>query len=96
MKKIIELKVTEICQISQTFNPSFDCPITTLLLVIGNTPVGDEERIIIPTKEAEFKTDTIVVGGNYRFNCYKQRFVVRDYYDEQNFSGRLCLKVMDV
>lgn len=86
----------EICQISKIFIPTFDCPLTTLLLVIGKTPVGDEERVIIPTKDAEFKAERIVVGESYRFISYAYKFVVRDYYDENNFSGYLCLKVMDV
>lgn len=96
MRKIIELKVTEICQISKTFLPAFDSTLTTILLVIGETPVGDVERIIIPTSEADFKTDRIFCGESYRFVCYTRMITIWKYFEDNDFAGRLCLKVMDV
>lgn len=96
MKKIVELKVTEICQISKTFLPTFDNTITTLLLVIGETPVGGVEHVIIPTSEATFSIDSLVCGESYRFGIYTHAITVHNYFYENNFTGYLCLKVLDV
>lgn len=96
MKKIIELKVTEICQISKTFLPAFDNTITTILLVIGETPVGDVVHVIIPTSEADLKTDRIFCGESFRFVCYTHEIFIRNFFEGIDFSGQLCLKVMDV
>lgn len=96
MKKKIELKVTEICQISKTFLPAFDGNITTLLLVIGTTPVGDEEHIIIPVMEAKFGMDRIAVDESYSFHCYQHKFTVHKAFNGILFAGYLCLKVKNV